>query len=866
MNPDDAALAAQPGRPRRPLFAWTAAVVFASALGSARVAGPLGTPAGRGGAGLEGLLPGTEVWRLALCASLAAWLAGLAARPARTRVARTLLCATIACAAGLRASTWVDERLARGLEPSATFDRADEAREFGRAFAGKWKPVPDARGERAVVDGRAFRAPRGAIEAGEEILLLPTEEARRPATGPEPSPRSTSRRTATVELAPDEIVRLSRSSGGATERWNALWSGARAELVARAGALGDVETRALVAALLFGDTSALPEGLPDLFMRTGTYHVLAVSGMQVVLVLAFLVLPLARVVAWCLSAVTGHRPRGAREILALLALVAFVPVAGGGAPVVRSALGAAFALIARRLPRRRAAEVGVPGRVQRVHLARRVDAASCLALALAIECTVSPDAPWSLSVQLSYAATAGLVVGTGPVLGAWHRWFAPWSRSARVTSLGRERPAWVWIPLERAARALVGAIAASVAAVAATLPFTWSTLGEWSPVGILATPLIVPPMTALLAGGWLHVLAPGLVPECCLVPLARAMRVSMQMCDTLPGTPEPLPPRPFLLVAVAVVAGFVVVAHGSHAPRDQNGHGETNAATRRRAWALRVALLATALLVVPWRATPARVQFHVLDVGAGTAVVIDGPGVGTWVFDAGSRDRGDVAREALAPLLARLEPGRVGVVLSHEDRDHDEALDWLVERYEVPVFAGARPARIEARLARSVARLDVAPGRAPLPALLGPIAGVDMALERGLADAARGDNEGSRCLRVTAGGETALLCGDAEGAGLEAWIRAFGRGRGGRDGAPDRDRPGGGVRYLLWPHHGSETDYLAPFLAATDPLEVWISAAPGPPVVVELTRRGIVTKCTADVGPWSATLPVGAIPSEDGAP
>src|SRR6185503_12642991 len=88
-------------------------------------------------------------------------------------------------------------------------------------------------------------------------------------------------------------------------------------------------------------------------------------------------------------------------------------------------------------------------------------------------------------------------------------------------------------------------VAASIAAVTATLPFVWVRLAEWSPWGILATPALAPSMSALLALGWLRVLlGAAFVPDALLEPCARAMTASMRAFDILPFTPAPLPPRP----------------------------------------------------------------------------------------------------------------------------------------------------------------------------------------------------------------------------------------------------------------------------------------------------------------------------------
>lgn len=230
---------------------------------------------------------------------------------------------------------------------------------------------------------------------------------------------------------------------------------------------------------------------------------------------------------------------------------------------------------------------------------------------------------------------------------------------------------------------------------------------------------------------------------------------------------------------------------------------------------------------------------HALDVGAGTCAVVRAPGLGTWVFDAGSRDRTEVARAALGPLLRALDAGTIGVVVSHADSDHDGAIPWLVARHRVAACAGALPAQAAERLAHSVPRLDVGGGRAALPALQGSCHGQAW-LERGI-DAP--GNEGSRSLHLVWGPDEVVLTGDAEAEGLRAWLdlRAT-------------DRP---LRLLLAPHHGSEVERLGLLLDATRPAEVWVSGPARPPIADELDRRGITWKSTGRDGPLQIALPAG---------
>jgi competence protein ComEC len=259
---------------------------------------------------------------------------------------------------------------------------------------------------------------------------------------------------------------------------------------------------------------------------------------------------------------------------------------------------------------------------------------------------------------------------------------------------------------------------------------------------------------------------------------------------------------------------------------------------RARQRVARLSALLWVSVLVPWTAAPASLEVHALDVGHGTAVLLRSPGGAVWVFDAGSRDRQEVDREALAPVLRTWDAARVGVVLSHPDRDHDGALGWLADRYPPALWAGALPAQVGARLPHTTPRVDVVSGRMALPEIDPGGGGPSLELSRGLDVEG---NEGSRTLEVAWGGRRIVLCGDAESEGLAAWLSA----------RPRRSS----VRMLLFPHHGSDTDRIAALLAALQPEEVWISASGTPAVSSELRRRRIRCRITSEEGPLRLELP-----------
>jgi beta-lactamase superfamily II metal-dependent hydrolase len=221
-------------------------------------------------------------------------------------------------------------------------------------------------------------------------------------------------------------------------------------------------------------------------------------------------------------------------------------------------------------------------------------------------------------------------------------------------------------------------------------------------------------------------------------------------------------------------------------------------------------------------------------VGHGTAIAVRAPGVPALVFDAGSRDRPQVARRALLPLLADWDAGSVAIVASHADRDHASALPWLAERLDVEFWAGAGPEECRARLPDTAWRADCAAGWIELAPPRAP-PDLRLWLVRGAASA---DNEGSRSLVVEARGARFLLAGDAEDQGIAGFVA-------GSPGPPGH----GPWRLITLPHHGSDGPRLGRLLTALAPAEVWVSCAGEPDAAAELERRGLAWRSTNAAGP-----------------
>ncbi|MBK8181088.1 MAG: ComEC/Rec2 family competence protein [Planctomycetes bacterium] len=233
--------------------------------------------------------------------------------------------------------------------------------------------------------------------------------------------------------------------------------------------------------------------------------------------------------------------------ISVILCLAYAPLTGGGAPVRRAAVAVALA-----------ATVSVSGRAPN-GVSRRIDALTLWAAALVFECWLDPGAVCEVSVQLSYGATLGLILGTRPVAACLTR-----SLGVHLETAPRELLHGPWRAClaawrRRAVRAGITGVAASLSAVCATAPVIWWTFGEACPWGVLTTPLLAPLFVLLFVSGMLMLLTPWAPLEVLFTGTGEALMEAMSFVDSLPGTPMLLPERQGWLVCGAVGLGWWVV-------------------------------------------------------------------------------------------------------------------------------------------------------------------------------------------------------------------------------------------------------------------------------------------------------------------
>jgi competence protein ComEC len=411
----------------------------------------------------------------------------------------------------------------------------------------------------------------------------------------------------------------------------------------------------LLSGILLGAEGSISAEVKDAFNRTGTSHIIAISGFNISLIAGVFVSAFGR---W-LGARWGAVAAGA-------AILVYTMMVGASASVVRAALMGGLSLMALRLGR------------QPYGFASLGAAAFGMTL-------VNPLVLGDAGFQLSFAATLGLMLYGEPL----RRWAE--GRLARL------------VPPKRAAR-LAGPLAEfflfTLAAQLTTLPLTIYYFQRLSLAALIANPVILPAQPAIMVLGGLSAVAGALWaplgrPFAWLAwPFAAFTIRAVEFFAGLPAAAVPLGVTrlPTIGLLYLGLLGATILARVPAERRPRFLRSAASLATRISTGA---ALLGLALAnIVTWSAAAdrpdGRLRVTVLDVGAGDAVLIESPTGRQLLVDGGASPvaLSDALGRRLSPWGGELD----WVVLAATGEEQTAGLAGVLERFPVQsVLVGGRP-------------------------------------------------------------------------------------------------------------------------------------------------------------------------------
>ncbi|BCU05460.1 DNA internalization-related competence protein ComEC/Rec2 [Allochromatium tepidum] len=402
-----------------------------------------------------------------------------------------------------------------------------------------------------------------------------------------------------------------------------------------AGVLEDSPQLGLIQALTLGERGALARETWDTFTRTGTNHLVAISGLHVGLV-AGGVFWLARW-SWSLNArltLILAAPRAA-AVFSLLAGFGYAALAGFAISTQRALIMLAVVLGA-------------------LFQQRTLRPYHALTLALVGVLVWDPGAVLSYGFWLSFGAVAFLLLHLGQRLPSRDLW-TRWGRAQWAVGLGL-------LPLLLLFFGQASLIAPLVNLVAVPL-FSVPIL----PLVLIAGLLSLVPVAGLDVP--LHLVADGL--GWCLSGL--------DWLAAQPWAAVQLPARPLWAWASALLGAVLLLA-----PRGLPG--------RWQGLILMLPLVAARPDAPGW----GEVRFSLLDVGQGQAVVIETQD-GILVYDSGPAYPGgfDTGAMIVAPFLQSRGIERIDrLVISHADRDHAGGTSGLLARVPAKRLQTGEPERL----------------------------------------------------------------------------------------------------------------------------------------------------------------------------
>lgn len=386
-------------------------------------------------------------------------------------------------------------------------------------------------------------------------------------------------------------------------------------------------------AILIGDRSDLKYSLKDDFVKTGTVHILAISGLHVGLIASIFLFVFAFLKV----------PKKANLILTMVLLVFYSFAAGSNPPILRAVI-IFFVFVAGYL------------------INRETDILNSLSIAAILILLWNPKELFDPSFQLSFASVASIVV------------FAP--KIDSVFKIGAVKGSFS-VPT-RIRLYILKSVSISIAAWLGVWPFVSYYFNIASPIAIIANIIIIPFLFVVMAASLLFLFISAF-SNFFTAYLAKAISIIQEALFFINHSLSILPFSYFRTAAPSIIFSALYYSLLS-----------LFVFTIRKKYIFIAILLF--LNVVIWKDTVVGYKGKFLkitffDVGQGDSILIEFPKKGNILIDGGSggeEEKFDIGRSVIAPYLWNSSIKRLdAIIVTHFHEDHLGGILYLLKNFDV---------------------------------------------------------------------------------------------------------------------------------------------------------------------------------------
>ncbi|MCX5680400.1 MAG: DNA internalization-related competence protein ComEC/Rec2 [Candidatus Omnitrophica bacterium] len=463
--------------------------------------------------------------------------------------------------------------------------------------------------------------------------------------------------------------------------------------------------------IITGDRAQLGEKIKDDFIKTGTVHVIAISGLNIAFIAAILL--------WLLG--TLRIPRKPAVVLTLLFLIFYSLATGSNPPIMRAIL--MFAALT----------VGYL-------IQRDSDMLNTLSAAAFLMLLFNPKELFDPSFQLSFASVASIIVFIPPIT----------DRLKLGRIKGRS-------PLNNARIFIYSGAAVSAAAWMGSCPLTAMYFNMVSPISFVANLIIVPALSFLTGLAFAFLI----VNQLCgylggvisyIIKISEdAIFWSNHAMAQIPLAYFRVSAPPVYLCALYYIALFLLFL------------------PRKRYFIIVLLLLCNIMVWKTAMSGNKELEITFLDVGQGDSAFIRTPSGASILIDGstgGLEDKLDIGRSVIAPYLwNRGVFGIDAVIITHFHEDHLGGILYLLGNFKIGCVidsgAGVSGSLIYDRYMKALSDKRLKHFVVRRGDLIGPLGGVNLYVLNPEGDVELLDsNDNSIVLKLAYGTFSALFCGD----------------------------------------------------------------------------------------------------------